>query len=225
MATDLMHHPRQCTAMSKRSGARCGKFAMHGQSVCHIHGGKSLKGIAAPNYRTGKHSKYLRTDLLEKYDEIGSDPELLNLTDHIALLQVRQSELIERLEPYDSEAAWKRVEDAWERMRRMLDSKDKELRRSAEWAMTEAIEMGADDWEAWDGIIKITESIRKSSESEQKRRVAMGALLTIDDAVLQYNVLMDAIHSHVNDPAVLAAISEDFARNVGRASGAGAKAR
>ncbi len=31
----------QCTAKSKRSGERCRNHAVHGKTVCHIHGGKS----------------------------------------------------------------------------------------------------------------------------------------------------------------------------------------
>ena len=36
----------QCAAKSKQSGERCKKDAVASMSVCHIHGGKSLTGIA-----------------------------------------------------------------------------------------------------------------------------------------------------------------------------------
>jgi hypothetical protein len=35
------HEVAQCAAKSKRSQLQCGKAAMHGKRVCHIHGGKS----------------------------------------------------------------------------------------------------------------------------------------------------------------------------------------
>ena len=39
-------HPRQCTAKSKLSGQRCGKYAMEAQSVCSFHGGKAKRALA-----------------------------------------------------------------------------------------------------------------------------------------------------------------------------------
>lgn len=37
-------HPRQCTARSKRSKARCLNYAMRGKKVCKFHGGKARSG-------------------------------------------------------------------------------------------------------------------------------------------------------------------------------------
>ena len=39
-------HPRRCTATSKRSGKRCGKYAMKAQTTCAFHGGKASRALA-----------------------------------------------------------------------------------------------------------------------------------------------------------------------------------
>ena len=41
---------RQCTATNRMS-IRCGKSAMHGQTICHMHGGKSPQNIRAAKKR------------------------------------------------------------------------------------------------------------------------------------------------------------------------------
>lgn len=47
----------QCTAKSKRSGARCKNASMKGRTVCRMHGGKSLRGISSATHDHGYHSK------------------------------------------------------------------------------------------------------------------------------------------------------------------------
>ena len=39
-------HSRRCTATSKRSGKRCGKYAMKAQTTCAFHGGKAPRALA-----------------------------------------------------------------------------------------------------------------------------------------------------------------------------------
>jgi hypothetical protein len=36
-----LNHPRRCTARRQRDGKPCGRFAIRGGTVCHIHGGAS----------------------------------------------------------------------------------------------------------------------------------------------------------------------------------------
>jgi hypothetical protein len=48
---------RYCTATSKRTKQPCRARAMHGMTVCYHHGGRSLRGIAHPNYKHGFYCK------------------------------------------------------------------------------------------------------------------------------------------------------------------------
>ena len=49
---------------------------MVGLDVCHIHGGKSLRGPAHPHFTTGRYSTVLPTRLLARYRAAEKDAEL-----------------------------------------------------------------------------------------------------------------------------------------------------
>lgn len=85
---------RQCTAISKRSGARCKKAAMKGRTVCRAHGGATPRGIASPHLQHGRWSKDLPTQLARRYEAAVEDPDLLSLRDEIALVDTQISVLL-----------------------------------------------------------------------------------------------------------------------------------
>jgi hypothetical protein len=46
MLYGMGRHPRKCTALSKRSRVLCERWAMRGQAVCAMHGGKAPRALA-----------------------------------------------------------------------------------------------------------------------------------------------------------------------------------
>lgn len=58
---------------------------MRGRTTCLAHGGRTPRGVASPNFRTGRHSRSLPGQLLADYDRATHDPRLLSLRDEIAL--------------------------------------------------------------------------------------------------------------------------------------------
>ena len=46
MLTADARHPRKCTAHSTRSKQLCERWAMKGQTVCMMHGGKTPQALA-----------------------------------------------------------------------------------------------------------------------------------------------------------------------------------
>lgn len=97
----------QCTAKSKQSGQRCKRYAVPGKTVCVMHGGKSPGGLASPNLKTGRHSKYLPKNLLGKYKEALADNDLLQLRDEVALIDARLAEVLGKIEAgADSNQTW-----------------------------------------------------------------------------------------------------------------------
>ena len=87
----------QCGAKT-RSGAPCKNAPVTGANRCRMHGGKTPRGVALPQTRHGRYSKDLPTRLLARYEEAVTDPELLNLSSEIALVDSMTRDVLESLE-------------------------------------------------------------------------------------------------------------------------------
>ena len=87
-----------CTAKSKRSGQPCRNKPVTGRTVCRMHGGKSRRGIAHPNYQTGRYAKDLPPHLAKEFTANLESETLTSLREDLALSDIRISELLERLE-------------------------------------------------------------------------------------------------------------------------------
>src|SRR5690606_14036435 len=86
----------QCKAKSKRSGVRCKKDAVIGGEVCHIHGGKTPKGVDSPQYIHGRYSKTLPQQIRAKIETDASDP--LDLLPELQVQRALFSEYLNRFQ-------------------------------------------------------------------------------------------------------------------------------
>lgn len=97
---------------------------------CYLHGGKAPTGPALPQFKHGRYSKDLPTRLLATYEATRNDPDLLNLTDELGVLDSRLVDLLRGMQT-DAAASvnatmWADIVDLIERRRRLADS---ELKR------------------------------------------------------------------------------------------------
>lgn len=85
--------------------------------------------------------------------------------------------------------------------------------------------LAEDDPVGWPDVVAIMEQRRKLVESERKRLVDMQQMITTEQAMLLIAAISDAVRRHVDDRTILAAISADVARIIGRSSGDDARGR
>src|SRR6185436_8277650 len=71
----------------RRDGGRCRQPGMAPSGRCRLHGGRTPRGLADANTRTGRYSRDLPTRVAARYESALADPELLSVRDDIALLQ------------------------------------------------------------------------------------------------------------------------------------------
>lgn len=119
-------NPHVCGAKT-RSGGTCKRAPMT-NGRCNLHGGKTPNGIALPQTKTGRYSKYLPTELLDNYQAALADSELLSVRDEIALVDAKIGQILalpkEQLKDLE---AFTNVYDLIEQRRRLVETERKRL--------------------------------------------------------------------------------------------------
>jgi hypothetical protein len=206
---------RRCGAMTN-AGTPCMRRPKEGRDRCRTHGGNALQGTAAPNFKTGRYSKVLPARLIERYNESKSDKELLAMVEEIALIDARLADMLIRVEQGEPGELWEKLGDGWQALDQAMQSGDGIATMSAMRALETAIKRGASDWAAWAEISRLIEQRRKTSESEQKRLVAMQQMITSEQLLVLLGAISDTIRRHIHDRDILASISTDIGRLVSR---------
>ncbi len=202
----------QCAAKSKQSGEQCKKDAVTGMRVCHIHGGKTPKGIASPHYKGKGYSKYLPERMRETYSAAINDSQLLELRNSIGLADSRLVDLLGRVDTGESGVLWRKARAAYyDLLEAFKDEDAKEINKALN-SLSVCLQRGVDDYAAWDEVNKAIDQRRRLVESERKRLVEMKQTITAEQAMLLVTALLTTIHEHVKDRSTLAAIQQQFNR-------------
>lgn len=199
-------HETICGAKT-RAGTPCQNYAMS-NGRCRMHGGKSLRGLAATDQRANlRHSKYIPGRLLERYQTAAADSELLELRQEVALVDARLSDLLQRVDTGESGKLWADVFSTWEDMKTAVAAKDKKKQQQAAAKLDALISRGASDYQAWSEIQIIIEQRRKLVESERKRLVDMQQYITSQQAMTLVAAMIGIIKENVRDRDTLQNIS------------------
>lgn len=198
--------------MSKRTKRKCRAQAITGSPTCRFHGGYARRGLASPSYKTGKHSKYLPTRLLEHYQTAIADSELLALREDIALIDARLVDLLQRVDTGESGSLWQHLQQISKKLLAAQANQDSVATTNSITELTELIQQGSSDYQIWREINKLLEQRRKQAESERKRLLDMQQYVSVEQAMILVSGLINSCKTHVKDPKSLAAISQDIAR-------------
>lgn len=222
----------QCKAKAKSTQEQCRRRAVEGKKVCTVHGGLTPGGLASANWKHGRYSKHLPTNIKERYEAEISDPDLLLLNDEIGLLRTQLTIVLEEInQPPGSESDWIRLQKklaAFDRAQRtasgMPDSDDRtaKMKEVAELfdELRELIQSGGSKEAAWRRILMLADSIRKLTESEQKRRVAGEYILQMHDVMALFDYTVNLINDIVTDPKERARLSDGLYRLSSQMDGA-----
>lgn len=201
---------RQCAHTSKRTGERCGAWAMKGTRSCYHHGGTSKKGIASPNWKTGRYSRHMPGSYIESYEASLKDPERLEQTEEIALSRARVMELLSRVEDGESHELLKALRNAWRALQRAKADDDEEEENRQLNRIGELINRRHQDYAAWNDVDRWLGRQKNLVESERRRMIENQEMIALEHHMALVSAMVSAVKRHVTDQRILARISQEF---------------
>jgi hypothetical protein len=188
-----------------RSGGKCKQPAMP-NGKCRLHGGKSLSGVAHPNYQGKGFSKYIPVGLIDTFNEFRADPDKLVMDEQIAIVDTYMAQLLESLGDYSSPELWEQLQQQVMEYHKAPDAERKNLLAY----IFQTIEAGASYVSKWDTLHKALEQRRKLVADERKRRIEAEQMISAEQAMLIVTGLLESVRRNVSDRNTLTAIQADF---------------
>lgn len=193
-----------------RNATPCSSRAIMANGRCRMHGGSTPSGLALPQTIHGRHSRYLPTRLISRYEEAVADPELLTLKDDIALIDTRLSEVINALNTGESKQAWEVLAYGWGAFADgWKDMAPDDMEASVE-RISGVIKNGLAESYVWNEIRALVKERADLVSNERKRLVELQQYVTTEKALLFVHAVMASVKKHVPDQAALAAIAADL---------------
>lgn len=205
----------QCTAKSKQSGEQCRRKACVGSTKCAMHGGKSLKGIASPALKTGKYSKYLPQGLIDTYNDVQTDENLLSVRSDVELLDVMIRAKLVNLDTGESAAHWDALLKLIMTARKGYKNSDIGVFEGALDEMEALADKRRLHYATEQEITAQLEQRRKLVDTENKIIMGKENAVTTEQAMLLVSALLASVKANVSDPAALNRIQADFVQLVG----------
>jgi hypothetical protein len=207
----------QCTAKSKRSGERCKGPAIYGSRTqkCRMHGGGASIGIADPSFKHGRYSRYLPADMTRLYAEALSNPELLEMLDHIALLEARIQHILADNAAGDPVPNWQEVKDLFNSLEAVVSTGDKELITGAFENARKAIAAGISWDRTWGQVSDTMEQLRKMTDTEVKRKKELNQMVPIERIMILMSAVGMAVKRNVTNADEVQKVHAELALLIG----------
>lgn len=203
----------QCTAQSKRTGQRCKGPAIYGSRTqkCRMHGGGAGIGAENPAFKSGRYSRYLPSDMLELYSSALSNPDILEMADHIALLEARIQKILADNQGGDPVPRWSEILDLFNSIEAMVDTGDRGLIAGAFDSARKALHAGMRWDSTWNQVADTMEQLRKMTDTEIKRKRELNQMVPIERIVILMAAVAAAVKRNVTNPDEIAKVHNELA--------------
>jgi hypothetical protein len=170
---------------------------------CKHHGGLAPVGAANPNYKHGRNSKYMPARLRDRYQEAMDDPDLLNITRDLALLEARITDLLQRVDFGEAGRHWSKAQNTFVAFKDAVDRGDSETMRIHLNSLERILAKGTADYAAWEEVISTIEQRRKLTETEMRRLEKMNQFVTAEQVSTLMASIAEAAKRVIQDPKIL----------------------
>lgn len=202
----------QCTAMSRRSGVQCKGIAVVGSRTqkCRMHGGKPVIGAAVHGFGPGRYSRYLPSELDAIYRESLANPDLIEMGDHIALLEARMQHLLGSSNAGDPVPKWSQIKELFGALATAILSVDTDKSIPALEQMNAMIDAGIKWDTTWNQVMDTMEQLRKLTDTEVKRKKELHQMIPIERVMVMMAAVASAVKRNVKDPDQIAAVYREL---------------
>jgi hypothetical protein len=203
----------RCTARSKvrmrgnDPDPRCRNYRAVGFTVCEDHGAAAQVGLAHHSTTHGRYSRVMPKKLTERFEALVTDPDVLNLSRDLALLDTRLEQLLTRIDENESEADWRRAGDAYRKLRAAMTSGDGAGITDALTALGRAFSSASAVDSNWRDIRDALQERRLIVESERRRLVDLHQMVTVEELMVFASALVSIVNQEVPDPRIRTSIA------------------
>lgn len=190
--------PGKCGAKLRGSDPPrfCQDWPSNGLERCWRHGGKALVGALNPAFKDGSHSRFMPTQIAQRFDAAKSDPELLSTRHSAAVLQARIDELLERVYSGESGAAWREIAKLWREFWKFRTAGNVAKMQEMIELLDEPIRRGIADHAAWEEMGQQMDRHARLADQELRRLDKLQATMTVEDAMAMLGTVLDVIRRH-----------------------------
>jgi hypothetical protein len=193
--------PKRCGSKTK-SGGICKRWA-NANGRCKFHGGNlAPPGPTHHSYKHGRYSSYMPDGLKDMVEEALADPNILELTAHVAILDARVRQLVSQANDGAGSKAWMKVRDKAKDAKDALDQEDYTAALSSIRGVIGLCQSAIAQAMLWQDILDVMDEHRKLTESEIKRRKEGALMLTAEQAMLMIHRIQEELVSIVRDEDV-----------------------
>ena len=189
----------------------CSRTPTSGRVRCAVCDKKRKKEPiqSLPDARRGVITTAIPSRLRRKFESAFNDPDLLDQSEIIALLNVRIADLLERVDTGESGDNWRQILKTFEEFQYAINTQDVEATNKSMNSLESLISTGVGDYQAWDEIYKVTELLRKVKADENALILKKGAMITAEEQMSIIYYMLGIITKHVRDRDALDRIKND----------------
>ena len=190
----------QCKAITVTTNERCKRSALEGDYYCSHHALNGQSGFRSTNLKSGRYSKYLPENIRADYETLLNDPDILSLENEIALMQSVLGRKVDEIAAGGTKNNWNTLQDYWSELMMAITNGDSRAQTDCILRIDEFLHKAEGEQTVTTEIRALTDSIRKLSESEQRRRVQNETMMGVERVmILMYSALQslkDAAYLH-----------------------------
>lgn len=203
---------QKCQAMSRRHPGRpCHNYALKGMNVCRFHGGSIAKhGVENHATRSGRYSKHFPTEIMPGYEASKTDPDLLSMKQELHALDGIIAAREARLGTGANGAFLTACRRLVLQIQTYQRAGDLDEMGESLTALMELVLKGGKEEDGQAELVKLYEQRARLAKAEMDRMVALGSMMTMEQALILMRTWDDMLRRYVRDPADLRAIDMEL---------------